>query len=167
MALAALHRRVFETNERLISKLTTQQSPSSSSQNVASLTSIDSSPISTEPADLTSGFSVSGTFNRPSVDWRNKSSPNYWSKLGGVFLGTSDASSLRLFLPPGEHMLAAVVEDELGAVPDQAPGCFEQCKIVQNKASILRVRLSGLQCLAGGTPGSGAEQRCLTGHCGP
>ncbi|CAE7023224.1 galc [Symbiodinium natans] len=62
------------------------------------------------------GFSVSGTFNRPSVDWRNKSSPNYWSKLGGVFLGTSDASSLRLFLPPGEHMLAAVVEDELGAV---------------------------------------------------
>ncbi|CAE7740143.1 galc [Symbiodinium sp. CCMP2592] len=62
-------------------------------------------------------FSVSGAWSRPSVDWRNKSSANFWSKLGGIFLAeASDASSLRVALPPGEHMLGVVAEDGLGAV---------------------------------------------------
>ena len=89
------------------------------------------------------------------MDWRNKSSPNFWSKLGGIFLAqASDVSSLRLLLPPGEHMLGVVAEDGLGAVPHSVASILETGKpCVCNSQVPCR---SGLQFLAHGPLGAGS-----------
>ncbi|CAK9066940.1 unnamed protein product, partial [Durusdinium trenchii] len=65
--------------------------------------------------DGNGGVSVSGNFVPPQVDWKDTSSPNHWIALGGICLGHSQ-SMLQLRLPAGQHMLAVLVEDSLGAV---------------------------------------------------
>ena len=47
--------------------------------------------------------------------WWLLTQENHWQLLGGRCLGYSQ-SPLQLRLPAGQHMLAVVVEDSLGAV---------------------------------------------------
>jgi len=65
--------------------------------------------------DQVGGVTMTGTFIPPEVEWKNTSSENHWQLLGGRCLGYSQ-SPLQLRLPAGQHMLAVVVEDSLGAV---------------------------------------------------
>lgn len=73
------------------------------------------------PAGLTladdgaGGITVSGDFTPPEVEWKDTSSPNHWLNLGGKCMGHSQLP-LQLMLPAGQHMLAVVVQDTLGAV---------------------------------------------------
>ena len=58
---------------------------------------------------------------------------NHWQKLGGICLGYSQLP-LQLRLPAGQHMLAVVVQDSLGAV-GRLRGCRDNVRTNQQTTS--------------------------------
>ncbi|CAJ1396666.1 unnamed protein product, partial [Effrenium voratum] len=81
-------------------------------------------------ADGSGGLVVTGTFQPPSVDWRNTGSTNYWSKLGGMFLANISDPSAAIWevqVAAGEYIMAVVARDKLGAISAAfAPGPLVQ-----------------------------------------
>ncbi|CAK9031325.1 Galactosylceramidase [Durusdinium trenchii] len=80
----------------------------------------------TMTSDGNGGILLGATFETPTVDWTNVTSPFYWSALGGSFLqNVSDpqAAQWDVSVAVGAYVMAVVARDHLGAVSvSYAPG---------------------------------------------